>query len=56
MITLTEGAKAHLNNLKAKHKVDYVRLEVKGGAVQVTNTNGHLYQTTLKRHQLKMIL
>jgi len=39
MITLTEGAKAHLNNLKEKHKVDYVRLDVKGGGCA-----GHEYE------------
>ena len=31
MIKLTDNAKKHLTNLKAKHNVDYVRLEVKGG-------------------------
>jgi|TARA_B100001113_G_scaffold353688_1_gene359180 iron-sulfur cluster insertion protein len=31
MIKLTDNAKKHLTNLKAKHNVNYVRLEVKGG-------------------------
>lgn len=31
MITLTDKAKQHLQSLKEKHNVKYVRLEVKGG-------------------------
>ena len=31
MIKLTENAVKHLSELKAKHNVKYIRLEVKGG-------------------------
>ena len=55
MIKLTDNAKKHLTNLKAKHNVDYVRLEVKGGVVLALNMIGHLSLMSLIRHQQKMM-